>query len=269
MQEALDFLEESTCLAALIETQNEDDLARPTLFKSWTTNDILAHLFMWNEAAALTLKSREAFQDFATPIMGKMLGGASHLDVQRQWLAKTGQPAAGHDLCAAWRASFTALAENYQNADPEIRVAWAGPDMNARAKIIARQMEVWAHGQAAFDLFAETRADTDRIKNIAHLGVTTYSWTFRNRGQTPPSPKPFVNLTAPSGAVWTWNEPQEENMVAGSAVEFAQVAAQTRNIADTKLKTTGETAAGWMAIAQCFAGPPETPPAPGLRTKTT
>jgi len=32
-----------------------------------------------------------------------------------------------------------------------------------------------------------------------------------------------------------------------------------------KIKTTGEAAEQWMAIAQCFAGPPEDPPPPGAR----
>ena len=34
---------------------------------------------------------------------------------------------------------------------------------------------------------------------------------------------------------------------------------------DTTLKATGDTATRWMAMAQCFAGPPEDPPPPGTR----
>ena len=56
-------------------------------------------------------------------------------------------------------------------------------------------------------------------------------------------------------------------MVRGSAVEFSQVVTQVRNIADTDLETRGATAARWMAVAQCFAGPAETPPAQGARHK--
>jgi len=40
---------------------------------------------------------------------------------------------------------------------------------------------------------------------------------------------------------------------------------QTRHVSDTDLRVTGETATQWMAQAQCFAGPPEPPPAPGTR----
>ena len=53
----------------------------------------------------------------------------------------------------------------------------------------------------------------------------------------------------------------------GDAVEFCQVVAQTRNIADTKLVTKGETAQRWMQIAQCFAGAPNDPPVKGTRHK--
>ncbi len=75
----------------------------------------------------------------------------------------------------------------------------------------------------------------------------------------------YVKLTAPTGEIWEWNEPDVENCVVGSATEFCQVVAQTRNIADTQLSVTGDTANRWMSIAQCFAGPPEDPPAPGSR----
>lgn len=97
--------------------------------------------------------------------------------------------------------------------------------------------------------------------------MSTYGWTFLNRKEPVPEPAPFVELTGPSGTVWTWNDPQQDNVVRGSAVEFAQVVTQVRNIADTDLETQGGTAARWMAIAQCFAGPAETPPAKGARHK--
>jgi hypothetical protein len=47
------------------------------------------------------------------------------------------------------------------------------------------------------------------------------------------------------------------------------VVTQVRNIADTQLSVTGEAARRWMAIAQCFAGPPNDPPAKGARFRVT
>jgi len=43
------------------------------------------------------------------------------------------------------------------------------------------------------------------------------------------------------------------------------VVTQGRNVADTALAVVGTTAERWMAVAQCFAGGPEEPPAPGQR----
>jgi len=137
--------------------------------------------------------------------------------------------------------------------------------MSALSSITARQMETWAHGQEVFDVLGAERVDTDRIRNIAHLGVSTFGWTFINRGMVVPDPAPFVQLTGPSGVVWNWNTPQNDNMVQGQASDFAQVVTQVRNVAETGLNVTGQGAQDWMKLAQCFAGPPVDPPAPGQR----
>ena len=266
--EADDFKADSDALAAILTDAADNAFAMATQFKAWTIDDIIAHLHLWNVAAMLTLESRERFQAFFADVAKQMMAGKSHIDVQRAWLDEKEDGARGKTLVERWRARYAETASAYHDADPEARIAWAGPDMSARAAIIARQMETWAHGQAVFDGLGLERKETDRIRNICHLGVTTYSWTFRNRSEEPPLPKPYVRLTAPSGAVWEWNDPQQDNAVSGPAVAFAQVVAQTRNIADTPLQPVGEAATRWMAVAQCFAGSPETPPAKGTRFKS-
>jgi uncharacterized protein (TIGR03084 family) len=152
-------------------------------------------------------------------------------------------------------------------ANPQKRVKWGGPDMSVKSCIIARQMETWAHSQAIFDILGMDRVNTDSLKNVAHIGVTTYSWSFRVKKLTPPNPKPYVRLTSPSGKIWEWNEPQNNNKITGLAEEFSQVVTQCRNIKDTNLKCYGHTASTWMTIAQCFAGVSEVPPAKGSRNK--
>jgi uncharacterized protein (TIGR03084 family) len=129
----------------------------------------------------------------------------------------------------------------------------------------ARLMETWAHGLAIYDALGVERQDDDRIRNIAILGINTFGWAFRNRKLEVPAQPPYVRLTAPSGTVWEWNDLSTTNRVTGSATGFCQVLTQTRNVADTDLSMEGDVAKQWMAIAQCFAGPPEQPPAPGTR----
>ena len=65
--------------------------------------------------------------------------------------------------------------------------------------------------------------------------------------------------------IWEFGEPSDTEIVEGAASEFCQVVTQVRNIADTQLRVEGPGAIDWMSKAQCFAGGPETPPAPGTR----
>ena len=69
-----------------------------------------------------------------------------------------------------------------------------------------------------------------------------------NREESVPKNKPYV-----------CNEASGINCVKGSAGEFCQVVTQTRNCADTDLTVISEVVNRWMAVAQCFAGPPQTP----------
>ena len=261
LEQANHFKEESAALAEILAPLGEQDFRRKTLFKEWTINDVLRHLHVFNYAADLTLESTEKFKAFYKTFEAAQKAGKGMREFQSDYL----EGMSGRRLFDTWRDYYVKTAEHYLQSDPKTRVAWAGPEMSARSSITARQMETWAHGQAIFDLLGIVRQDTDRIQNIAYLGVNTFGWTFVNRGLEVPTPAPYVRLTAPSGAIWEWNEPSTADAVEGSATEFSQVVAQVRNIADTHLRVTGDSATRWMAIAQCFAGPPETPPAPGTR----
>jgi uncharacterized protein (TIGR03084 family) len=261
IQQAIDFRDESDALFALLESLDAVDWARKTQFKSWTLNDIVAHLHMGNYLADLSLKDSDAFGNF----MGKLLTtnklAKGRLDSTHAWL----DGLKNRELLHRWRDFYREMAERFSVAEPKRRVKWVGPDMSVLSSITARLMETWAHGQAIYDLLGEERGDTDRVRNVAVIGINTFGWTFANRKLPVPEDRPHVRLTAPSGATWEWNQPDRKNVIEGSAVEFCQVVTQTRNIADTRLKVVGETATAWMSIAQCFAGPPENPPRPGTR----
>ncbi len=261
MQQAEDFRAESLALAAILAPLSDDDFNAKTQFKGWSINDVLGHLHMFNVAADLTLESGLKFAAFFQPIAEGMARGQSLLESQSSFL----NGLKGRDLFAIWQDCAHKLADHYALADPKARLRWAGPDMSARSSITARQMETWAHGQEIFDLLGLVRAEHDRVKNIVHLGVSTFGWSFANRGLKVPEPAPHLKLTAPSGAVWRWNPEQTDNLITGSAVDFARAVTQTRNIKDMSLATIGPSATDWMEIAQCFAGPPETPPNKGQR----
>ncbi|WP_017930724.1 TIGR03084 family metal-binding protein [Robiginitomaculum antarcticum] len=248
-------------IADLLENHREDIFSTVTLFKGWTIGDIMAHLHLWNIAADMTLNEPDKFQSFMMKMMSALVGGQSHIALQNAYFGKQSKA----QIFAAWQSRCEDIAQTFAQADPEARVKWAGPDMSVKSCIIARQMEHWAHAQAIFDALGVERKNGPRLKNIAHLGVTTYSWSFKVNQIAPPLPKPYVRLNAPGGEIWEWNDKQLDNRVTGTAEQFCQVVTQCRNIADTEIKTIGDTARKWMEIAQCFAGGAETPPTKGSR----
>ena len=264
MKQAIDFLEESRQLLNLIQDQAEKDFEIKAQFNNWTINDVIGHLHIFNFAANLSLNSFDQFQKFFSPISKALNEGVSLLEAQNCWL----NGLAGQALLDAWWEEVQIVSKKFENADPKLRLKWVGPDMSARSSITARQMETWAHGQEIFDILGEARVEDDRIKNIVHLGVSTFSWTFKNRNLNAPITFPFVELKSPSGIIWQWNEPSDQALVKGLAVDFASVVTQTRNVFDTSLKTKGNDAARWMEYAQCFAGPPKNPPRPNTRYTT-
>lgn len=262
MQQAYDFLEETDILFNLLDSLEGEKFEQKTLFKKWTINDILVHLHFWNKNAHAALNEPEKFdgmmEQFFSAIQTGTLRPYENKIVHER----------GRDLLKAWYQLSKEISANFSTVDPKLRVKWAGPDMSARTCISARQMEVWAHGQAIFDLLDQDRQESDRIKNVVMLGINAFGWSHSVHGIEVPTEMPFLKLKSPSCEVWEFGNVSNEERIEGEAVEFSQVVAQTRNIADTNLNVIGKISKTWMKNAQCFAGPPEKPPEPGKRKRS-
>ena len=261
MQQAHDFLKESKLLYELLNNMDESDFQLITQFKNWSINDVIGHLYLFNVAAIKTVDGAKSFDDFFTPFLKLLQKGQSMVQVQVPWL----NGLSNHLLLNKWWNSCLELENLYSIVDPKLRVKWAGPEMSARSSITARQMETWSHGHEVFDRLGQKRKEGNHIKNIVHLGVSTFQWTFVNRNIQLPESKPFVFLKLPCEEEISYNEQNENNFIKGSAVEFCQVVTQVRNIDDTFLSVLGKNATTWMKYAQCFAGKPENPPKKGSR----
>lgn len=260
MEQAKAFLDESLDLDALLTDAGILDLSRSTGFKAWSIETILRHLHFWNQMAFWALEDTAQLQETLVPVMEGLTRGDSLTDVEGQIVL-----AEGAALLSQWRQTYQQLAQCYSQADPSQRCPWVGPSMSARSCITARQMETWAHGQAIYDELGRVRGNTDRLHNIIVLGINTFGWTFKVRGETAPEQMPYVELVAPSGTLWTFGEENSASCITGLAEEFAQVVTQTRHVEDTGLSYKGEDAKRWLYNAQCFAGGPNPPPTPGSR----
>jgi uncharacterized protein (TIGR03084 family) len=258
MQVAEDFRTECRAIHALLAPLEAARYEEATLFKGWTANAVLQHLCFWNEMACKQLEDEAGLVD----VLGRFRG---HPGGMRGFESEHFKGLGGPQLLERWRLGCERTADLFSAADPRQRLKWGGPDMSARSSITARLMETWSHAQALYDHLGVRRRNGDALRHIVVLGANTYAWTFRNRGQEVPQPMPCLRLTLPSGEVLAIGEDGQGERIAGPAEAFCQVVAQTRNIRDVLLQVDGPNAQAWMAIAQCFAGPPQDHPAPGLR----
>lgn len=256
-----DLATEGDDLYALLTNMDTGYWTESTKFKDWSIWDVVAHLHVSDHMALTSIESATKFKTLMSSVRSQGLRGYADA-----WLSTAqGQPVNGPELLDRWRTLFQKLCENLSTADPNTRFEWAGPGMKAKMFATARQMETWAHGSEIYDVMNVQRKESDRLIHIATIGVRTFGWTFTNRNLPVPDQIPYVELTAPSTTRWTWNEENTTERISGSAFEFCQVVTQVRNIVDTNLAVTGDVARAWMDIAQCFAGSPENPPAPGSR----
>ncbi|MFT3819110.1 MAG: TIGR03084 family metal-binding protein [Rubrivivax sp.] len=255
------WLAESRALAALCGTMDGAQWQAPTDFYGWTPWDEVAHLLFFDETAAQALADPAGFERDKLELEQAIAQGRGVRLIARERFGHLDGPA----LLRQWADCNEALAVSLLGLDAKARLPWYGPSMSARSFVTARLMETWAHGQDVYDLLGEPHESTGALQPIAHLGVTTYGWSFVNRQLTPPQPVPYVELQAPDGSRWTWGEPSDRDYVKGPAQDFALLVTQRRHRLDTRLRWAGAGAEQWTLLAQCFAGEPADGPAPGAR----
>jgi uncharacterized protein (TIGR03084 family) len=253
-------------VAALSDDAPEWDL--PTPAEGWAVRDQVSHLAYFDDLGRMAMVEPEVFAAKAAAIIAR--GG----DPMEEHLA-AGRSMGGDRLLQWWGDARRGMAEAFAGADPSARVPWFGPPMGVLSFVSARLMETWAHGQDLADALGRSRAVTDRLAHVAHLGVRARPFSYAVRGLTLPSGRIDVVLTAPSSEEWTWEIGGEIGggegeiggggdggggdsaaSVTGPALDFCLVVTQRRNLADTELVVAGATAEEWMGIAQAFAGPP-------------
>lgn len=254
-----DLADEYAALDAIVAGLDDSQWEIVTPFDGWTIKDEISHIAYFDRAARLSACDADAFQ----ADMQKMLEGFTDYDSMHRKVNAVGGQMPSDELLDWWRTERASLLEAFSGLDPKTRLPWYGPTMSARSSATARLMETWAHGQDIVDALKRTRPATDRLRHIAHIGVSTFGWSFQNREMAVPEQVVRVELTGPSGDLWIWGGADVREVVRGKAEDFCLVVTQRRNVADTGIETIGETAAKWMQLAQAFAGPPEEVPEPG------
>jgi uncharacterized protein (TIGR03084 family) len=254
-----DLIAEQNALDAIVSELPPADWSLPTPSPGWSIADQIGHLTYFDGTAALAINDPDAFMATVTALLAGMAGGAAGGSDPTLEDARAMEPA---ELLEAWRVNRTVLDNAASGLAEDARVVWYGPSMGAKSFLTARLMEVWAHGQDVVDAIGADREATDRLQHIAQLGFITRGWSYKNRGLTAPEVSVRVELTAPSGDIWSYGPADADESVAGPAEDFCLVVTQRRHVDATALVTDGDAARDWMLKAQAFAGAATDGPAP-------
>ena len=253
-----DLKAEHEALEAVLIGLDEKQWQAMTPSPGWNIKDQVCHLAYFDGRAALSATDPAAFTRHLEDVMKDMNGFMETLD-------KVGKDLPIADLIQWWRNERNKMLDAYASLGPKDRLVWYGPPMSALSSATARLMETWAHGQDIFDALKLKRTNTDRLRHIAHLGVTTFGWSYINRGMEVPKKQVRVELVAPSGELWIWGPEGVEDKITGPAEDFCLVVAQRRHVGDTRLTVAGDVARDWMEKAQGLAGPATIGPKAGTR----
>lgn len=244
-----DLCAESDELDLIVAELSPEQWGLATPAPGWTVAHQIAHLAWTDHAAVLAVTDQEAFH---REVEKALLAPGDPVDLA----AREGAARPPEEVLEHWRSGRAALAEALRAAPAGARFPWFGPPMAAASMATARLMETWAHGLDVADALGVRRAPTGRLRHIARLGVRTRDYAFGVRGLTPPFEEFRVELTAPSGELWTFGPPDADGRVTGPALDFCLLVTRRAHRDDLALRAEGEEADRWLDIAQAFAGPP-------------
>lgn len=251
-----DLAAETDVLQQILDPLSDADWRQPTPAPGWTITDQVSHLAYFDQVAIMSATDPE---EFAAEMSRLTAAGVADPDtVARRY----------HDLSPAeLRDWFTRVRNDllavFGGIDPATRVPWFGPSMSVASSLTARLMETWAHGQDIADTVGVQRAQTHRLRHVAHIGVGARAFSYAAHWLPMPAEPVRVELVAPSGELWTWGPADAANRVTGPALDFCLLVTQRRHRADTAVLAQGPAADQWLTIAQAFAGPPGSGRVPG------
>jgi uncharacterized protein (TIGR03084 family) len=255
-----DLTAEGEALEAAVAPLDEAGWRTPVPAEGWDIATTIVHL-AWTDECALAAGTDKAAWDAL--VLRAIDDPTGFVDAQ----AFEGARASGAEILARWRAARPALAAmlrhhpDGETAEPrgseatDRKLPWFGPPMSPTSMATARFMETWAHALDVYDALGIRAEPTDRIRHIAHLGVRTRDYAFGVHGLEPPAEEFRVELTAPSGALWTWGPEDAAQRITGPAYDFCLRVTQRRHRDDLDLVATGPDADRWLDLAQAFAGP--------------
>jgi uncharacterized protein (TIGR03084 family) len=256
-----DLVGEQMALDTLVHELSDAQWHTMTPSPGWNVADQIGHLAYFDAAAALSISDPESYLESVKQMSRRSKDENPENFTLEEFRAMT--PA---QVLERWRANRISLNDAAASLDDRTRVDWYGRPMSGRSFLTARLMETWAHGTDVADTIGQKLPATNRLRHIAHLGFITREWSYRVRGEEPPTGQVQLLLTSPGGDVWAFGSSDSDEVIRGPAEDFCLVVTQRRHVDDTQLEV-GPLGREWLLRAQAFAGPPTSGPVPSSITQ--
>lgn len=214
---------------------------RTTPAGKWTVRDTISHLADFAEVAADALIKGDRVKEWQT---------ASDLDALRQRAVARGRQMRPQDVIEWWRGGRAKVIEPLSHMSEDDRVEWIQGTMSAKTFATFRLMETWAHGLDIYQALDIEVEDTARIRHVCWLGWKTLPYAFKEAGldYTPIR----VEVIGPGYAKWVYGPDDTEDVIKGSASEWARIVVRRALPKKVRLKVTGDTAQRAIEVAQAY-----------------
>jgi len=214
---------------------------RVTPSKPWTVRDTISHLADFAELAADALAGGESVKEWKN---------ATDLDALRQRAVEKGRSMRPQDVIEWWRGGRAKVVEPLSHMSEDDRVEWIEGSMSAKTFATFRLMETWAHGLDIYQTLQIEVEDTPRIRHVCWLGWKTLPYAFKAAGLDYSPIR--VEVIGPGYAKWVYGPEETDNLIKGSASDWARLAVRRVKPKDTRLKVTGEVAQQAIEVCQAF-----------------
>jgi enediyne biosynthesis protein E11 len=251
-----DLVTEADELDEMLAGLDENQWTTATPAPGWTVAHQVAHLASTYRLATLSAADPEGFKaltaqlsdDFDANVAGAL---ANYL----------GDPP--QVLFSRWKDERATAVKALAALPLDQVVPWLVRPLTAGILAGAGMMELFAHGQDIADAVGVTPVRTDRVRHLVEFAVRTWDFGYLARDLTPPDTQFWFELTAPSGAVWTFGPENAMQTITGPAVDLCLLATRRRHHADLDIVAQGPDAEAWLDIAQCYRGTPGAGRRPG------
>jgi uncharacterized protein (TIGR03084 family) len=215
------------------------DLVTPN--KPWTVRDTIAHLADFEDLGADSLQGGTRIKEWQA---------AADIEPLRQKPIKKGRGMRPQDVIEWWRGGRAKVVEPLSHMSSEDRLPWIAGDMSARTFATYRLTETWMHGLDIYKTLGIEVEDTARIRHVCWFGWKTLPYAFKQAGEHYEPVR--VEVIGPGYSKWVYGPEDTDQLIKGSASDWARLVVRRGNPKELRLKITGDHAEKACALAQTY-----------------